>query len=136
MIATDACWHHADDGSPCAHLRHAPYAGLFLTWGASRGLLSRDFKADYDAEIQALGERLLTPARFFQLCCDGLLVDEDLNRQGNAFANHYLSLQAPSLPADLRELLGNDAEPAASWAHYDLLEARLDLRFAQWHAGQ
>lgn len=136
MIATDACRPHADDGSPCRHLRHAPYAGLFLAWGATRNLLSRDFEADYDAEIQALAERLMSPARFFQLCCDGLLVDEDLNRLGNAFANHYLSLQAPSLPGDLRELLDSDAEPAASWAHYDLIAPRLALRFAQWQAGQ
>lgn len=136
MIATDACWHHADDGSPCGYLRRAPYAGLFLAWSVSRNLLSRDFNADYDAEIQALSERLMTPARFFQLCCDGLLVDEDLNRQGNAFAAYYLSLQAPSLPCDLQELLDSDVEPAASWDHYDLLKPRLDLRFAQWQAGQ
>ncbi len=136
MIAKDACWHHADDGSPCGYHRCAAYTGLFLAWGATRNLLSRDFKADYDAEIQALAERLLSPARFFQLCCDGLLVDEDLNRQGNAFAAHYLSLQPPSLPDDLQALLGNDAEPVASWHHYDLIRPHLDQRFAEWQAGQ
>jgi len=134
MIANDAGWHYADDGSP----RHAPYTGLFLAWSASHDLLSRDFKADYDAEIQALAERLLTPARFFQLCCDNLLVDEDLSRQGNAFAAHYLGRRAPSLPDDLTQLLGMVGidEPGASWEHYDLLAPRLDQRFAQWQAGQ
>ena len=134
MIADDAAWHYADDGSP----RHAPYTGLFLAWSATRDLLSRDFKADYDAEIQALAERLLTPARFFQLCCDNLLVDEDLNRQGNAFAAHYLGRRAPSLPDDLSQLLGvvSIDEPGASWEHYDLLAPCLDQRYAQWRAGQ
>jgi len=134
MIAQDAGWHYADDGSP----RHAPWTGLFLAWSATRDLLSRDFKADYDAEIQALTERLLTPARFFQLCCDSLLVDEDLSRQGKAFAAHYLGLRAPSLPEDLAQVLGvvSIDEPGASWEHYDLLAPRLDQRFAQWQARQ
>ena len=134
MIAQDAGWHYADDGSP----RHAPWTGLFLACSATRDLLSRDFKAYYDAEIQALTERLLTPARFFQLCCDSLLVDEDLSRQGKAFAAHYLGRRAPSLPDDLAQVLGvvGIDEPGASWEHYDLLAPRLDQRFAQWQARQ
>lgn len=142
MTFDDAGWHYANDDHHHAVGRKAAASrgGFFIAWAAFAGLLSRDFKADFDAEIDALTERLLTPGAFALCCCDGQLVDEDLNAQGIAFARTYLYPEHSPYLADLQTCLASEPHTpfavADTWANFDMLRPRLDERLQQWLASR
>lgn len=134
MKYDDASWPspHDDCRLRRGHPVQAHPSGFFLAWAAFQGLLSRDFEADYDAEIEALAERLLTPGAFLRYCCDGQLVDEDFNARGNAFVASYLNADDSPFLADVEAVLASPFTVADDWVNFDLLKPLLDQRFAQW----
>ncbi|MDD0977455.1 hypothetical protein [Pseudomonas fontis] len=134
MKYDDASWQYANDECPARSARSTMTSpsSFFLAWATFQGLLSRDFEADYDAEIEALAERLMTPGAFLLFCCDGQLVDEDFNARGNAFVASYLNPEHSPYLADVEACLANACTLADSWDNFDTLKPLLDQRFAQW----
>lgn len=138
MKLDNAAWHYStiEHQQDLRSIGIASPAGFFMAWATFAGLLSEDFQADFDAEIQALAERRLTPGAFFRCCCDGHLVDEDLDACGNAFAASYLRPQHSPCLSDFETCLAAVAQRAHgvadTWNNFDRLEPVLSQRFAQW----
>jgi hypothetical protein len=104
----------------------ATHTGMFLT-------------KELPDTLQRLQARSVTPGRFFLDECDGKFVDEDLNAEGNAFAQAYFDLGKDAYLRDYDAVLCKGLETAYhaadSWANFDKLRPRLDRRLDEWRRG-
>jgi hypothetical protein len=107
MKYDDASWHSGGnfpkDLPPEAGATHA---GMFLAWSLLSGLAGSIHLEDCPESIPMLKERSLTPGVFFLRFCDGKFTDEDLNGEGNSFAQHYFDLETGQYVHDYGETLG------------------------------
>jgi hypothetical protein len=91
---------------------------------------------DFPEEIEKLQTRSVTPGAFFLQACDGKFTDEDLNEEGNAFAEDYFDFDRGQYLADYQATLGADLPDLYyvkdSWDNFDRLRPVLDRRFAEW----
>jgi len=75
---------------------------------------------------------------FFWRCCEGKFTNDDLNDEGNAFAQAYYDLKTGKYLADYESTLGEDLEELYfvrdSWENFDRLKPVLDRRFKEWKA--
>jgi hypothetical protein len=67
---------------------------------------------------------------------DGKFTDEDLNEEGNSFAQHYFDLETGQYVQDYGETLGFSPDDLYyvpdSWETFDRLKPVLDRRYAEW----
>jgi hypothetical protein len=91
---------------------------------------------DFPESIPILKERSLTPGAFFLKFCDGKFTDEDLNDEGNAFAEHYFDLETGKYVNDYGDTLGLSPDDlyygSDTWETFDKLRPVLDRRYAEW----
>ena len=82
----------------------------------------------------------MTPGAFFYGDCDGKFTDEDLNDEGNAFAQAYFDPQKERYLLDYDAVLCEGLQTAYqvrdTWQNFDKLKPRLDRRLAEWRAGK
>ncbi|MGZ5232475.1 MAG: DUF7832 domain-containing protein [Burkholderiales bacterium] len=136
VVYDKAKWHY--DGDYPADLPQSQafvHTGLFLGWLIDQTLISEEFLEDFGAEMERFKRREITGPRLFELC-DGALVDDMLNDEGNAFAEHYFDLQTGKFVKDYEEIfckrLPSMYHVEDSWANYDKLKQRVDERYAAW----
>ncbi|MFY2763157.1 tetratricopeptide repeat protein [Arenimonas sp. MALMAid1274] len=114
------------------------HAGMYLAWAASRGLLGHDA-----ATLAPLLARQVTGSQFYFDQCDGKLMDEDFNDEGNAFTASYYERQ---FIADYEQVFGADLPDTGhpnddlcslpdTWENFDRLAPLLDQRLAEWKQG-
>jgi hypothetical protein len=141
MKYDDASWHGGEnfpaDLPPEAAATHT---GMFLAWALLSGLGGELHVLDQPEDLDRLRKRKLTPGQYFLLACDGKFVDEDLNAEGNAFAQAYFELETGSYLGDYREFLvkglPSEYHVADTWANFDKLKPILDRRLANWRRGR
>ena len=73
------------------------------------------------------------------MSCDGKFIDEDLNDEGNAFAQDYYVVETGQYLTDYEMTLGGDNLPdlyhvADTWENFERIKPVLDQRFDEWKA--
>ena len=137
MKYDDASWHSGGkfpkDLPPEAGATHT---GMFVAWALMSGLAGEMYTNDFPDEIPKLRARSLTPGSFFLEACDGKFTDDDLNEEGNAFAQMYFDFKKGAYLRDYEGTLGGNVSDLYhvkdSWENFDRLKPVLDRRFADW----
>jgi hypothetical protein len=109
---------------------------MFLAWAILSGLVGPFHEEESSELLAQLRERAISPGEFFIEACDEKFTDEDLNNEGNAFAQEYYDSSASMYLSDYEEALGEKAPTlyhvADTWENYDRLKLVLDRRFTDW----
>ena len=130
----DASWHtegdfpeDLDDQAAGTHI------GMFLAWAAEHALLSANHSDDNADALRELLEREITGRDFLFDLCDGKLTEEDLGKEGNAFARSYYDKHYMD---DYVDVLGDGEDTPYhvedSWDGFDALKEMLDDRLEAW----
>jgi hypothetical protein len=141
MKYDDASWHTAEnfpaDLPPEAAATHT---GMFLAWALLAGLGSELHVLDQSEELGRLRQRKITPGQFYLLVCSGKFLDEDLNIEGNAFAQAYFDPETGNFLSDydehLAKGLASEYHVADTWTNFEKLKPVLDRRLANWRRGR
>jgi hypothetical protein len=116
------------------------HTGMFLGWCIENNLVSDIFKTDLAKEIAHFKQQKLTGSEIYEQCCDGVLMSEDLNDTGNAFAKAYFDFETGAYLADYEKTLGmllpSIYHVADTWDNYYALKQVIDERFREWQAQQ
>lgn len=141
MKYDDASWHYGGDfPQDLPPEAGATHSGMFVAWALLSGLAGDIHLEDSPEGLEALRRRSITPGAFFLRFCDGKFTDEDLNDEGNAFANSYFSLQSGSFLDDycaaVRTSVHKIYYVADTWENFDVLKPVFDKRFAEWKTRQ
>jgi hypothetical protein len=111
---------------------------MFVAWAFLSGLAGELYIEDFHDDIPRLKSRSVTPGAFFLEFCDGKFTDEDLNDEGNAFAQVYFDFDTGKYLADYEATLGAGLPELYyvkdSWENFDRLKPVLDRRFDEWKA--
>ncbi|MEO0463219.1 MAG: hypothetical protein AAF127_08815 [Pseudomonadota bacterium] len=90
MKYDDASWHYGGNfPKDLPESAGATHIGMFVAWALLNGLAGNRHEAENAADLVKLRERRETPGAWFIRCCDEKFIDQDLSRQGNAFARAY-----------------------------------------------
>ena len=112
------------------------HTGMFLGWIVDHDLYSDWFGPDMRGYISAFKDRELTGAKLFEMC-DGVLVDDMLTDEGNAFARDYFDFERGKYLGDYSELLTKGSPSmyhvADTWPNYEKLKERIDQRYREWN---
>lgn len=113
------------------------HTGLYLGWIIDHDLYSEEF-AEYAADqIAAFRARTRTGPQIYEWC-DGALVEDMLNEEGNAFSRAYFDFEKGRFLADYEEILAEELPSLYhvedSWDNYERLKPRLDARYLEWKA--
>ena len=139
-----AAWHYGGDfPADLPQEAGATHTGMFIAWALLSGLSGELHTSDFPEDIPALRERSTTPGAFFLSACDGKFTDEDLSKEGNAFASFYYDVESGGYLADYESTLGKDLPAgrdslyhiADTWENFDKIKPVLDRRLAEWHSG-
>ncbi len=90
MKYDDASWHSGGEfpeGSPEEY--GGTHIALFLRWCFAKGWAGELHLQEEPGDTDRVGQGTLRATDFFYKYCDGKLTNEDLNAEGNAFAEQY-----------------------------------------------
>lgn len=137
MKYDDAAWHYEGNfPTDLPDEAGATHIGMFVAWALLSGLAGRIHVDEYPENLPRLRARTVTPGLFLLEACDGKFSDEDLNDEGNAFAQYYFADAAGGYLADYDATLGQDwvslYHVPDSWESYDQLAPIITERFAEW----
>jgi hypothetical protein len=141
MKYDDASWHSG--GEFPAELpaeAGATHIGMFVAWALLAGLAGELVTDDLPEAVAPLKARSVTPGALVLSAFDGKFTDEELNPEGNSFAEFYYDSDAAQYLDDYADALsaGTPDGPhglyyiADTWANFDRLKPVLDRRFAEW----
>ncbi len=95
--------------------------------------------------LASLKRREMTPGAWFLVACDGKFTEEDLNKEGNAFATTYygvdgnISEEPDSYLSDYETVFDACEDLYGvpdTWDAFDRLKLVLDQRFDHWKSLQ
>jgi len=141
MKYDDASWHYGGDfPKDLPDEAGATHTGMFVAWSMLTDLAGELHTNDFPEDLESLRSRAVTPGAFFLSVCDGKFTDEDLNDEGNAFAQEYFNFETGSYLKDYQRLLLG-ALPSLyhvqdTWANFDTLRPVLDKRLRAWRRRQ
>jgi hypothetical protein len=140
MRHDDASWHVSEDTArETDQFAGATHIAMFLAWAGFRNLIGELHAQDFSEELEKLRSRSITPGAWFMENCDGKFTDEDLNEEGNLFAQSYYANRDTEGPAPyLLDYV--DAFPEAdsvysvsdNWESFDRIAPIIDRRFGDW----
>lgn len=112
------------------------HAGMYLGWLIDNDLCSDEFKSDYKDKICEFKEKRLSGAKIYE-DCDGCLMDDMLNDEGNNFTQFYFDqyLNDYEAIADAAKL-PSVYHLLDAWENYDLVKKIIDLRYNEWKKGE
>ncbi|HEY1601539.1 MAG TPA: hypothetical protein VGG64_18200 [Pirellulales bacterium] len=136
MKYDDASWHYGGKfPKDLPDEAAATHTGMFVVWAFLSGLAG-DVHLDFPDLISSLQSRQLTPGAFFLQTCDGKFTDEDLNAEGNSFAQSYFDFETGQYLTDYEATLGVGLSELYyvkdSWENFDILKPVLDRRYQEW----
>ena len=135
MKYDDATWHCEGNFPAGLHPDHgATPIGMYLGWAILRDLVGDLHRLDEERafDLDRVKNRHLRPRDFVLNWSDGMLTTEDLNPEGNAFAEaYYRDLYL----ADWDELFPDRYRIDDTWENFDRVVAILDWRFDSWREG-
>ncbi len=129
-IVYDKAKYHYDGEFPAdLEIEHGfVHTGMFLGWLIDHDLYSDWFRQELAGYISAFKAREMSGAKVFQ-ACDGVLLDDMLNEEGNQFAQYYFDFNRGSFLRDYEGLLAQGLPSvyhvADSWSNYERLKRKL-----------
>jgi hypothetical protein len=112
------------------------HTGMFLGWILDHGLYGFDFWQGEEGYIASFKTREMTGARVYEYACDGVLLDEMLNAEGNAFARNYFDFERGEYLQDYEEVLVGDLASTYhvedTWGNYEIIAQRISSRYVEW----
>ena len=144
MKYDDASWHYGGDFPSDLPLEAgATHIAMFLGWAVLNGLAGPYHTIDSANELGRLQRREVTPGEWFIRACDEKFTDDDLNDEGNSFAQAYYG-DSEGLRTDPGSYFVDYCEafrsaPSAyhvedSWVSFDALAPTLASRFERWRS--
>jgi len=137
MKYDDASWHYGGDfPGDLSQKSGATHIGMFLAWC----LLNNLGRNEHEDLLKSFKNREVTPGQYFIQNCDEKLTDEDLNREGNAFAGTYYEDADGDINymTDYIQALDPDGKlPSVyhikdNWENYQILAPYVERAYAAW----
>ena len=139
MKYDDASWHY--EGKFPADLPReagATHSGMFFAWALLAGLGGELHTDELPEDLEQLQSRTITPGQALIKFCDEKFTDEELNEEGNSFAQEYFDFDRGMYLADYKKVLGAKVPSlyhvADTWENFDRLKPVLDQRLQEWRA--
>lgn len=111
------------------------HTGMFLGWVIDNGLYSEDLKKVTGELLDTFRKREVTGAKLFEYL-DGVLTDEDLTNEGNAFAQYYFDFDKGQYLKDYERVLAlglpSSYHVEDSWENYEKIKKIIDQRYNEW----
>jgi hypothetical protein len=112
------------------------HTGIFLGWILDHELYDPAFWQDAAGYIVSFKAREMTGAQVYAYACDGVLLDEMLNAEGNAFAQNYFDFERGKYLQDYEELLVSGLPSTYhvedTWSNYEIIARRISDRYVEW----
>lgn len=128
------------------HTAAVTHIGMYLAWCHSVGLMGEFIYTEYPEGVEELVSRSLTPGQWLSKYIHDKFTNEDLNHEGNEFAQYYYSTQPIYLkdyartfgPTGLSRLWRRWSLYSVpdSWQTFDKLKPLLDQRLSDWRASR
>jgi hypothetical protein len=110
------------------------HTGLFFDWIVLNDLLSPGFGFE-EHVIAKTKERVWSPTGIYEWC-DGVLVDDMLSDEGNAFAMAYFDFGSGQYLKDYETYLSKELKSVFAvpntWDSYDRIAPVIDVRYRQF----
>ena len=137
MKYDDASWHYGGQfPKDLPNEAGATHTGMFVAWALLTGLAGEIHTEEIPEGLEKLRSRSVTPGQFFLEACDGKFTDEDLNDEGNAFAQEYFDFDRGAYMNDYDQLLAkglpSQYHVQDTWTNFDKLRHVLDKRLDDW----
>ena len=137
MKYDDASWHYGGQfPKDLPNEAGATHTGMFVAWALLTGLAGEIHTEELPEGLEKLRSRSVTPGQFFLETCDGKFTDEDLNDEGNAFAQEYFDFDRGAYMNDHDQLLAkglpSQYHVEDTWTNFDKLRHVLDKRLDDW----
>lgn len=134
-----AKWHSGSPSFP----RNLPaenggrHIGMFLAWAIHNDLVDAMHHEDDADAIARVKAREMTGREFLFQCCDGVLMQDDLSDEGNAFATFFYNRHNPDSYDHLYQhtlggALGSIYQVRDDGKNFDRLARRIDQTFRVW----
>jgi hypothetical protein len=135
MSYDNASWHYGGDfPKDLPDEAGGTHIGMFVAWALLAGL-GGEMYTEFPEDIRELESRSVTPGEFIFEACDGKFIEENLNDDGNAFAEAYYSSNLFFDDyAGLFTTSPSIYHVADTWDNFDRLKPLLDERLARWRA--
>ena len=129
MKYDDASWHYGGEGFDENNLIEygGVHIGLFLKWCFRRDWAGPVHLNDPEAsqDVNAVIRGNMTGTDFLFKYCDGKLIEEDLNDEGNAFAAKYYNRYLEKIENKYSDEIYHVPEPAIDYIDYERFLNRL-----------
>ena len=129
-IVYDKAKYHFETANPETKEPYV-HTGMFLGWVMDHNLFSEFFGEESKSAIEDFKKRKVTGVDVY-MEWDGALVDDMLNEEGNAFAQHYFHFDKGKFASDYAKLF-NAGDPnffkvTDTWDNYEKLKKVIDKR--------
>ena len=126
-----------DEPLPKGHA--ATHIGMFLAWAVQNGLESNLHRERSGELLFRLRRCEITGRQFFEAACGDRFSEQDLNAEGNAFAQYYYVDEAGQRGpyfADYKRALTASLPSfwhvADTWENYDKIAAIISHHYEEW----
>ena len=144
-MSYDRCDWHSEGNFPkdLSAERGGTHIGMFLAWAINHNLIGDLHRAEFPNDVLAVYERRMTGREFLFRACDGKFWEEDLNEEGNAFAQWYYASKSGGFGPYIKDYesalavgLLSAYHVEDSWENYNKLAYIIDARFEAWKRPQ
>ncbi len=137
MKYDDASWHYGGDfPSDLPPEAGATHIGIFLAWCFLNDLTGELHIVESNESLSKLKERQITGRDFLIKECDEKFTDEDLNEEGNQFAQFYFSFEKGEYITNYEKILGENLPSLYhvedTWENYDRMKTVIDKKYSKW----
>lgn len=137
MVYDKMKWHYQGDYPQNMPMENAgTHIGMFLAWCIINNLVGEDHLEDSVNELKQVKDRKITGRDFLIDMCDECFTDDDLNDEGNAFAEYYYVPDDSPYFDDYFKVFGLNAktiyEAENTWENFDKLKPIIDKRYTDW----
>jgi len=141
MKYDDASWHYGGNfPRELPDAAGATHIGMFLAWALLNGLAGEIHLSEFPQMLEKLETRAITPGQFLVEACDEKFTNEDLNEEGNLFAQDYYRGDHARYLSDYEKALGKNVPTLYhvpdTWESFDRLAPVIAARFNKWQKRQ
>lgn len=113
------------------------HIGMFIAWAIDNNLIGLLHRENSKSSIQKVKNRELTGTQFLIKECDSKFWNEDLNEEGNKFANfYYANKDGYGQYVDDYSIVFNNYETLYhvedNWKNYNKIEPIITRRYKEW----
>lgn len=106
------------------------HLGYFVRWVILRNLIAKEHLEESGPEVEAVRSNNSSGSQFLLKCMDGVIAPDDLNDEGQKFADayygkHYSTDLASALPPQAKTAYEVEESPEIAHKVADLLDVRL-----------